>query len=195
MFDVEVVMVCFFNLIVGELDIVCVLIMIDFLKWDVIEKGLKCIQGKGIVNFILMKEGVDVFIYYVKLLCCYGVVVVVMVFDEQGQVDICVWKIEICCWVYKIFIEEVGFLLEDIIFDLNIFVVVIGIEEYNNYVQDFIGVCEDIKCELLYVLIFGGVFNVFFLFCGNDLVCEVIYVVFFYYVICNGMDMGIVNVG
>lgn len=195
MFDVEAAMVRFFNLIVGESDIVRVSIMIDFLKWDVIEKGLKCIQGKGIVNFISMKEGVDVFIYYAKLLRRYGAVVVVMVFDEQGQVDIRVRKIEICRRAYKIFIEEVGFSLEDIIFDLNIFAVVIGIEEYNNYAQDFIGACEDIKRELSYALIFGGVFNVFFSFRGNDSVREVIYVVFFYYVIRNGMDMGIVNVG
>lgn len=195
MFDLKVVMVCFLNLIVLELDIVCVLIMIDLLKWDVIEVGFKCVQGKVIVNLILLKEGEDVFCYYVNLICCYGVVVVVMVFDEIGQVDIYVCKIEICKCLYDFFVNEVGFLLEDIIFDLNIFVVVMGIEEYNNYVVDFIEVICWIKQNLLYVKVSGGVLNVLFLFCGNDLVCEVIYIVFLYYVIQVGMDMGIVNVG
>lgn len=195
MLDLKVVMVIFFNLIVFEFDILCVLIMIDFFKWEVIEVGLKCIQGKGIVNLILMKEGVEVFKYYVCLCKCYGVVVVVMVFDEDGQVDIQVCKEEICKCFYDILVDEVGFLLEDIIFDVNIFVIVIGIEEYNNYVVDFINVCVYICDNFFYVFSLGGVFNVFFLFCGNNLVCEVIYLVFFYYVICNGLIMGIVNVG
>lgn len=189
------VMIDYLNLIVVEFDIVCVLIMIDSLKWEVIEVGLKCVQGKVIVNLISLKEGEVVFIYYVDLCCCYGVVVVVMVFDEVGQVDIENCKVEICSCVYDILVNCVGFLLQDIIFDFNIFVVVIGIEEYDNYGVDFINVMCCIMQILLYVYILGGVLNLFFSFCGNEFVCEVMYVVFLYYVIQVGMDMGIVNVG
>lgn len=193
--DFEKVMMCYFNLIMFELDIVCILVMVDFFKWSVIEVGLKCLQGKSVVNLILFKEGQVQFVEYVCKVLCYGVVVVVMVFDEDGQVDICVCKVEICMCVYCILVDEVGFLLQDIIFDLNIFVVVIGIEEYDNYVVDFIEVICIIKCMLLYCYVFGGVFNVLFFFCGNEMVWQVIYLVFLYYVIVGGMDMGIVNVG
>lgn len=161
-------MVRFLNLIAGEPDIARVPIMIDSSKWEVIEKGLKCIQGKGIVNSISMKEGVDIFIHHAKMIRRYGAAVVVMAFDEVGQADTRERKIEICRRAYKILTEEVGFPPEDIIFDPNIFAVATGIEEHNNYAQDFIGACEDIKRELPHALISGGVSNVSFSFRGND---------------------------
>ncbi len=144
------------TLIAGEPDIARVPIMIDSSKWEVIEKGLKCIQGKGIVNSISMKEGVESFIHHAKLVRRYGAAVVVMAFDEVGQADTRERKIEICRRAYKILTEEVGFPPEDIIFDPNIFAVATGIEEHNNYAQDFIGACEDIKRELPHALISGG---------------------------------------
>ncbi|WP_176205007.1 dihydropteroate synthase, partial [Salmonella enterica] len=195
MLDAEAAMVRFLSLIAGEPDIARVPIMIDSSKWEVIEKGLKCIQGKGIVNSISMKEGVEAFIHHAKLLRRYGAAVVVMAFDEQGQADTRARKIEICRRAYKILTEEVGFPPEDIIFDPNIFAVATGIEEHNNYAQDFIGACEDIKRELPHALISGGVSNVSFSFRGNDPVREAIHAVFLYYAIRNGMDMGIVNAG
>ena len=142
-----------------------------------------------------MKEGVDAFIHHAKLLRRYGAAVVVMAFDEQGRADTRARKIEICRRAYKILTEEVGFPAEDIIFDPNIFAVATGIEEHNNYAQDFIGACEDIKRELPHALISGGVSNVSFSFRGNDPVREAIHAVFLYYAIRNGMDMGIVNAG
>jgi 5-methyltetrahydrofolate--homocysteine methyltransferase len=160
-----------------------------------LKKGLKCIQGKGIVNSISMKEGVEPFIHHAKLVRRYGAAVVVMAFDEVGQADTRERKIEICRRAYKILTEEVGFPPEDIIFDPNIFAVATGIEEHNNYAQDFIGACEDIKRELPHALISGGVSNVSFSFRGNDPVREAIHAVFLYYAIRNGMDMGIVNAG
>ncbi|VEB04286.1 B12-dependent methionine synthase [Klebsiella pneumoniae] len=156
MLDAEAAMVRFLNLIAGEPDIARVPIMIDSSKWEVIEKGLKCIQGKGIVNSISMKEGVESFIHHAKLVRRYGAAVVVMAFDEVGQADTRERKIEICRRAYKILTEEVGFPPEDIIFDPNIFAVATGIEEHNNYAQDFIGACEDIKRELPHALISGG---------------------------------------
>ena len=195
MLDAEAAMVRFLNLIAGEPDIARVPIMIDSSKWEVIEKGLKCIQGKGIVNSISMKEGVDIFIHHAKRVRRYGAAVVVMAFDEVGQADTRERKIEICRRAYKILTEEVGFPPEDIIFDPNIFAVATGIEEHNNYAQDFIGACEDIKRELPHALISGGVSNVSFSFRGNDPVREAIHAVFLYYAIRNGMDMGIVNAG
>ncbi len=195
MLDAEAAMVRFLNLIAGEPDIARVPIMIDSSKWEVIEKALKCIQGKGIVNSISMKEGVESFIHHAKLVRRYGAAVVVMAFDEVGQADTRERKIEICRRAYKILTEEVGFPPEDIIFDPNIFAVATGIEEHNNYAQDFIGACEDIKRELPHALISGGVSNVSFSFRGNDPVREAIHAVFLYYAIRNGMDMGIVNAG
>lgn len=195
MLDAEAAMVRFLNLIAGEPDIARVPIMIDSSKWDVIEKGLKCIQGKGIVNSISMKEGVDAFIHHAKLVRRYGAAMVVMAFDEQGQADTRARKIEICRRAYKILTETVGFPPEDIIFDPNIFAVATGIEEHNNYAVDFIEACADIKAELPYAMISGGVSNVSFSFRGNDPVREAIHAVFLYYAIRNGMDMGIVNAG
>ena len=195
MLDAEAAMVRFLNLIAGEPDIARVPIMIDSSKWDVIEKGLKCIQGKGIVNSISMKEGVEAFTHHAKLVRRYGAAMVVMAFDEVGQADTRERKIEICRRAYKILTEEVGFPPEDIIFDPNIFAVATGIEEHNNYAQDFIGACEDIKRELTHAMISGGVSNVSFSFRGNDPVREAIHAVFLYYAIRNGMGMGIVNAG
>ena len=195
MLDAEAAMVRFLNLIAGEPDIARVPIMIDSSKWEVIEKGLQCIQGKGIVNSISMKEGVDAFVHHARLVRRYGAAVVVMAFDEVGQADTRARKIEICRRAYRILTEEVGFPPEDIIFDPNIFAVATGIDEHNNYAMGFIGACEDIKRELPHALISGGVSNVSFSFRGNDPVREAIHAVFLYYAIRNGMDMGIVNAG
>lgn len=195
MLDSHAAMVRFLNLIAGEPDIARVPIMIDSSKWEVIEAGLKCIQGKGIVNSISMKEGVEAFIDHAKLLRKYGAAVVVMAFDEVGQADTRERKIEICRRAYQILTEEVGFPPEDIIFDPNIFAVATGIEEHNNYAVDFIEVCKDIKAQLPHAMISGGVSNVSFSFRGNDPVREAIHAVFLYYAIRNGMDMGIVNAG
>lgn len=195
MLDSHAAMVRFLNLIAGEPDIARVPIMIDSSKWEVIEAGLKCIQGKGIVNSISMKEGVDIFVEHAKLLRKYGAAVVVMAFDEAGQADTRERKIEICRRAYQILVEQVGFPPEDIIFDPNIFAVATGIEEHNNYAVDFIEVCKDIKQQLPHAMISGGVSNVSFSFRGNDPVREAIHAVFLYYAIRNGMDMGIVNAG
>ncbi|EIC82800.1 methionine synthase [Serratia sp. M24T3] len=195
MLDAEAAMVKFLHLIAGEPDIARVPIMIDSSKWDVIEKGLKCIQGKGIVNSISMKEGEEAFLKYARKVRRYGAAMVVMAFDEVGQADTRARKIEICRRAYKLLTEEVGFPPEDIIFDPNIFAVATGIEEHNNYAVDFIEACADIKAELPHALISGGVSNVSFSFRGNDPVREAIHAVFLYHAIRNGMDMGIVNAG
>ncbi|WP_219953502.1 methionine synthase [Dickeya zeae] len=195
MLNAEAAMVRFLNLIAGEPDIARVPIMIDSSKWDVVEAGLKCIQGKGIVNSISMKEGVDAFVHHARLVRRYGAAVVVMAFDEVGQADTRARKIEICRRAYQILTEEVGFPPEDIIFDPNIFAVATGIEEHNNYAVDFIEACTDIKAQLPHALISGGVSNVSFSFRGNEPVREAIHAVFLYYAIRNGMDMGIVNAG
>ncbi|MCV9878245.1 methionine synthase [Brenneria izbisi] len=195
MLDAEAAMVRFLNLIAGEPDIARVPIMIDSSKWSVVEQGLKCIQGKGIVNSISMKEGVEAFIQYAKLVRRYGAAMVVMAFDEVGQADTRARKIEICRRAYQILTKEVGFPPEDIIFDPNIFAVATGIEEHNNYAVDFIEACADIKAQLPHAMISGGVSNVSFSFRGNDLVREAIHAVFLYHAIRNGMDMGIVNAG
>ncbi|MBK5071398.1 methionine synthase [Budviciaceae bacterium CWB-B4] len=195
MLDAEAAMVRFLNLIAGEPDIARVPIMIDSSKWEVIEKGLKCIQGKGIVNSISMKEGEEKFIQQARLVRRYGAAMVVMAFDEEGQADTRARKIEICRRAYRILTEVVGFPAEDIIFDPNIFAVATGIEEHNNYAVDFIQACGDIKAELPHALISGGVSNVSFSFRGNDPVREAIHAVFLYHAIKNGMDMGIVNAG
>ncbi|MDN6114144.1 MAG: methionine synthase, partial [Enterobacterales bacterium] len=195
MLDAEAAMVRFLSLIAGEPDIARVPIMIDSSKWEVIEKGLKCIQGKGIVNSISMKEGEEKFIEHARKVRRYGAAMVVMAFDEVGQADTRERKIEICRRAYKLLTETVGFPPEDIIFDPNIFAVATGIEEHNNYAVDFIEACADIKAELPHALISGGVSNVSFSFRGNDPVREAIHAVFLYYAIRNGMDMGIVNAG
>ncbi len=195
MLDAEAAMVRFLNLIAGEPDIARVPIMIDSSKWEVIEKGLKCIQGKGIVNSISMKEGLDVFIDHARQVRRYGAVMVVMAFDEVVQADTRARKIEICRRAYQILTQEVGFPPEDIIFDPNIFAVATGIEEHNNYAVDFIEACSDIKEQLPHAMISGGVSNVLFSFRGNEPVREAIHAVFLYHAIRNGMDMGIVNAG
>lgn len=195
MLDAEAAMVRFLSLIAGEPDIARVPIMIDSSKWEVIEKGLKCIQGKGIVNSISMKEGEEKFIEHARKVRRYGAAMVVMAFDEVGQADTRERKVEICRRAYKLLTETVGFPPEDIIFDPNIFAVATGIEEHNNYAVDFIEACADIKAELPHALISGGVSNVSFSFRGNDPVREAIHAVFLYYAIRNGMDMGIVNAG
>jgi len=195
MLDAEAAMERFLKLIASEPDISRVPIMIDSSKWEVIEVGLKCIQGKGIVNSISMKEGVDKFIEQAKLVRRYGAAVIVMAFDEIGQADTCERKIEICEKSYRILVDEVGFPPEDIIFDPNIFAVATGIEEHNNYAVDFIEATGWIKKNLPYAKISGGVSNVSFSFRGNNPVREAIHCVFLYHAIKQGMDMGIVNAG
>lgn len=195
MLDSKAAMVKFLNLIAGEPDISRVPIMIDSSKWEVIEAGLKCIQGKGIVNSISMKEGVEQFKHHAKLCKRYGAAVVVMAFDEVGQADTQARKEEICKRSYDILVNEVGFPPEDIIFDPNIFAVATGIEEHNNYAVDFINACAYIRDNLPYALSSGGVSNVSFSFRGNNPVREAIHSVFLYYAIRNGLTMGIVNAG
>lgn len=195
MLDAEAAMVRFLNLIAGEPDIARVPVMIDSSKWSVIEQGLKCIQGKGIVNSISMKEGEEAFIHHAKQVRRYGAAMVVMAFDETGQADTRERKFEICRRAYQILTERVGFPAEDIIFDPNIFAVATGIAEHNNYAVDFIEACADIKRHLPHAMISGGVSNVSFSFRGNDVVREAIHSVFLYHAIARGMDMGIVNAG
>lgn len=195
MLDSKAAMVTFLNLIASEPDISRVPIMIDSSKWEVIEAGLKCIQGKGIVNSISMKEGVEPFKHHAHLCKRYGAAVVVMAFDEVGQADTAARKREICQRSYDILVNEVGFPPEDIIFDPNIFAVATGIEEHNNYAVDFIEACAYIRDNLPYALSSGGVSNVSFSFRGNNPVREAIHSVFLYHAIRNGLTMGIVNAG
>lgn len=189
------VMVTFLNLLASEPDISRVPIMIDSSKWDVIEAGLKCIQGKGIVNSISLKEGEEKFIEQAKLVMRYGAAVIVMAFDEVGQADTKQRKVEICTRAYNILTKQVGFAPEDIIFDPNIFAIATGIDEHNNYAVDFIEATREIKRTLPYAKISGGVSNVSFSFRGNNPVREAIHSVFLYHAIQAGMDMGIVNAG
>ena len=195
MLDAHAAMVKFLNLIASEPDIACVPIMIDSSKWDVIEAGLQCIQGKGVVNSISLKEGEENFIEQAKKLRRYGAAVVVMAFDETGQADTYERKIEICERSYRVLVDKVGYPPEDIIFDPNIFAVATGIEEHNNYAVDFIQATGWIKQNLPYAKISGGVSNVSFSFRGNNPVREAIHCVFLYHAIKQGMDMGIVNAG
>jgi 5-methyltetrahydrofolate--homocysteine methyltransferase len=195
MLDSVEAMTTFLNLIASEPDISRVPIMIDSSKWEVIEAGLKCVQGKGIVNSISMKEGVDKFIEQAKLVRRYGAAVIVMAFDEVGQADTRERKREICTRSYEILTEQVGFPPEDIIFDPNIFAVATGIDEHNNYAVDFIEAVADIKQALPHAMISGGVSNVSFSFRGNNPLREAIHAVFLYHAIKAGMDMGIVNAG
>ncbi|MEJ8857002.1 methionine synthase [Variovorax robiniae] len=195
MLDSKAAMVRFLNLIASEPDIARVPIMVDSSKWEVIEAGLRCIQGKGIVNSISMKEGVEQFKHHAKLLRRYGAAAVVMAFDEKGQADTYERKIEICERAYRILVDEIDFPAEDIIFDPNIFAVATGIEEHNNYAVDFIEATRWIKQNLPGAKVSGGVSNVSFSFRGNDPVREAIHTVFLYHAIKAGMDMGIVNAG
>jgi len=195
MLDSKAAMVRFLNLIASEPDIARLPIMVDSSKWEVIEAGLRCIQGKPIVNSISMKEGVEAFKQQAKLVRRYGAAAVVMAFDEQGQADTYERKIGICERAYRILVDEVGFPPEDIIFDPNIFAVATGIEEHNNYAVEFIEATRWIKLHLPGAKVSGGVSNVSFSFRGNDPVREAIHTVFLYHAIKAGMDMGIVNAG
>ncbi|MEA1889346.1 MAG: methionine synthase [Pseudomonadota bacterium] len=195
MLESKEAMVQFLNLVGSEPDICKVPIMIDSSKWDIIEAGLKCVQGKGIVNSISMKEGEENFLKQARLCRQYGAAVIVMAFDEQGQADTHVRKVEICTRAYKLLTEEAGFPAEDIIFDPNIFAIATGIEEHNNYGVDFIEATRDIKQTLPHALVSGGVSNVSFSFRGNNPLREAIHAVFLYHAIGAGMDMGIVNAG
>ena len=195
MLDAKACMVRFLNLLASEPEASRVPIMIDSSKWDVLEAGLQCIQGKGVVNSISLKEGEDTFIHHAKLIQKYGAAAIVMAFDEDGQADTFERKIEICERSYNILVQKVGFLPQDIIFDPNIFAVATGIEEHNNYGMDFINATGWIKQNLPHAKISGGVSNVSFSFRGNNPVREAIHSVFLYHAIQQGMDMGIVNAG
>jgi len=195
MLDSQFAMTKYLNLIASEPDISRVPLMIDSSKWSVIEAGLKCVQGKAIVNSISMKEGEAEFIKYAKLVRRYGAAAVVMAFDEQGQADTQQRKIEICQRSYDILVNQVGFPPEDIIFDPNIFAIATGIEEHNNYAVDFIEATRWIRKNLPYAKISGGVSNVSFSFRGNDAMREAIHTVFLYHAVQAGMNMGIVNAG
>jgi len=193
--DSQQAMVTFLNLIAAEPDIARVPVMIDSSKWEVIEAGLKCVQGKPIVNSISMKAGEAEFREQAVKCLRYGAAVVVMAFDEVGQADTAARKIEICTRAYRILVDEVGFPPEDIIFDPNIFAVATGIEEHDNYALDFIEATRAIKATLPYARVSGGVSNVSFSFRGNEPVRRAIHSVFLYHAIQAGMDMGIVNAG
>ncbi len=195
MLDSKAAMVKFLNLVMAEPDIAKLPIMIDSSKWEVIEAGLKCVQGKCIVNSISMKEGIDQFKHQAKIARRYGAAVVVMAFDEVGQADTKDRKVEICQRAYKILTEELGFPPEDIIFDPNIFAVATGIEEHNEYAMDFIEATREIKRTCPGVKISGGVSNLSFSFRGNNKVREAMHSAFLYHAIQAGMDMGIVNAG
>ncbi len=195
MLDAEEAMTKFLNMIAAEPDISRVPVMIDSSKWSVVEAGLKCVQGKAVVNSISMKEGKDPFIYYAKRIMRYGAAAVVMAFDEKGQADSIERKFEICKKSYDILVNDVGFPPEDIIFDPNIFAVATGIDDHNNYGVDFIEATRLIKTHLPHAKVSGGVSNVSFSFRGNNPVREAMHSVFLYHAIRAGMDMGIVNAG
>ena len=195
MLDSEQAMVTFLNLMAAEPDIARIPVMVDSSKWTVIESGLKCLQGKGIVNSISMKEGEAEFLRQARLVRRYGAAVVVMAFDEVGQADTVERKVEICSRAYKLLTEEIGFPPEDIIFDPNVFAIATGIEEHDDYAVAFIDACRELKQRHPYSHISGGVSNVSFSFRGNEAVRQAIHVVFLYHAIRAGMDMGIVNAG
>ncbi len=195
MLDSEQAMVRFLNLIAAEPDIARVPIMIDSSKWSIIEAGLKCVQGKAIVNSISLKEGEEAFLDHARKILRYGAAAVVMAFDEQGQADTANRKFEICERSYNLLVNKIGFPPQDIIFDPNIFAVATGIEEHNNYGVEFIDATRRIKQSLPYAHVSGGVSNVSFSFRGNEPVREAMHSVFLYHAIQAGMDMGIVNAG
>jgi 5-methyltetrahydrofolate--homocysteine methyltransferase len=195
MLDSKEAMTTFLNLIAAEPDISRVPVMLDSSKWEILEAGLKCIQGKPVVNSISMKEGEASFIQQARLVHRYGAAVIVMAFDEQGQADTEARKVAICERAYRILTEQVGFPPQDIIFDPNIFAIATGIDEHNRYALDFIAATRRIKAALPYALISGGVSNVSFSFRGNNPVREAIHSVFLYHAIQAGMTMGIVNAG
>ncbi len=195
MLDSEAAMTRFLRLIAAEPDIARVPVMIDSSKWSVIEAGLKCVQGKSVVNSISLKEGEEVFLEHARKVRDYGAAVIVMAFDEKGQADTIARKVDICARAHQILTEKVGFAPQDIIFDPNIFAVATGIEEHNNYAVDFIEATREIKRRFPACHISGGVSNVSFAFRGNDPVREAMHSVFLYHAIRAGMDMGIVNAG
>jgi 5-methyltetrahydrofolate--homocysteine methyltransferase len=195
MLDAEKAMVTFLNLVASEPDIARVPVMVDSSKWSVIEAGLKCLQGKGIVNSISLKEGEAEFLRQARLVRNYGAAVIVMAFDETGQADTAKRKIEICTRAYRLLTEQVGFPPEDIIFDPNIFAIGTGIEEHAGYALDYIEAVRAIKTQLPHAKVSGGVSNVSFSFRGNNPVREAIHAVFLYHAVKAGMDMGIVNAG
>lgn len=193
--DSEAAMTRFLNLIMSEPDIARIPVMVDSSKWSVIEAGLKCLQGKSVVNSISLKEGEAAFVEQARKVLRYGAAAVVMAFDEQGQADTCARKVEICSRAYRILVDEVGFPPEDIIFDPNIFAIATGIEEHDNYAVDFIEATRIIRRTLPHCHVSGGVSNVSFSFRGNEPVRQAIHAVFLYHAIQAGMDMGIVNAG
>jgi len=193
--DSQKAMVEYLNLIAAEPDIARVPVMIDSSKWEIIEAGLKCVQGKPLVNSISLKEGEEAFLRYARLVRAYGAAVVVMAFDEKGQADTKARKVEICTRAYKLLTEVAGLAPEDIVFDPNIFAVATGIEEHDNYGVDFIEATAEITATLPHVHISGGVSNLSFSFRGNEPVREAMHAVFLYHAIQAGMDMGIVNAG
>jgi len=195
MLNSEEAMQTFLSLIASEPDISRVPIMLDSSKWSVIETGLKCVQGKSVVNSISMKEGEKPFLEHARKVLRYGAAVVVMAFDETGQAETAERKFEVCKRAYDLLTKEVGFPPEDIIFDPNIFAVATGIEEHNDYGRAFIDATRRIKAELPYVHVSGGVSNLSFAFRGNERVREAMHTVFLYHAIQAGMDMGIVNAG
>jgi 5-methyltetrahydrofolate--homocysteine methyltransferase len=195
MLDSEAAMVRFLNLIMSEPDIARIPVMVDSSKWSVIEAGLKCLQGKSVVNSISLKEGKPAFVDQARKVLRYGAAAVVMAFDEDGQADTCQRKVEICSRAYRILVDEVGFPPEDIIFDPNIFAIATGIEEHDNYAVDFIEATRIIRDTLPHCHVSGGVSNVSFSFRGNETVRQAIHAVFLYHAIQAGMDMGIVNAG
>ena len=195
MLNAEESMTNFLNMVSSEPDIAKLPIMIDSSKWSVIEAGLKCLQGKGIVNSISLKEGEDEFKSHAKKIMSYGAATVIMAFDEQGQADSYERKIQICERAYKILVEEVGFPAEDIIFDPNIFAIATGIEEHNSYALDYIKAIKWIKRNLPFAKISGGVSNLSFSFRGNDRIREAMHSAFLFHAVKAGMDMGIVNAG
>jgi 5-methyltetrahydrofolate--homocysteine methyltransferase len=195
MLDSEQAMTTFLNLVGSEPDIARLPVMIDSSKWSVIESGLKCLQGKGIVNSISLKEGEEVFKEHARKVLRYGAAVIVMAFDEKGQADSLERRIQICERAYRILTEEVGFPPQDIIFDPNILTIATGIEEHNNYAVDYIEAARWIKENLPLVHVSGGVSNISFSFRGNDVVREAMHSAFLYHAIQAGMDMGIVNAG
>lgn len=195
MLDSQKAMVTFLNLVAAEPDICKVPIMLDSSKWTVIEAGLKCVQGKSVINSISMKEGEEEFIKHAKLARRYGAAVIVMAFDELGQADTLKRKVDICTRSYRLLVDRIGFPPEDIIFDPNIFAIATGIEEHNNYGVDFIEATRIIKKTLPYAKVSGGVSNVSFSFRGNEPIREAIHTAFLYHAIKAGMTMGIVNAG
>ena len=195
MLDSKSAMVTFLNLIASEPDISRVPVMIDSSKWEVLEAGMQCVQGKGIINSISLKEGEAQFLEQAKKIRRYGFAVVVMAFDEQGQADTQTRKREICQRSYQLLTKTLDFPPEDIVFDPNVFAVATGIEEHNGYAQDFIAACRDITAHCPHSLISGGISNVSFSFRGNDPVREVMHSVFLYHSIRAGLSMGIVNAG